>query len=40
LRINRENLRVCDFRTGKPKKDADMVMQNEPKDCRFAISGL
>jgi hypothetical protein len=38
LRIHYENLRICDLRTGTPKKFADLQSRNEPKNlriCRF-----
>jgi hypothetical protein len=32
LRINHENLRICDLRTGTPKKFAEFRKRNEPKN--------
>jgi hypothetical protein len=29
------NLRICDLRTGTPKKFADLRLQNEPKNLRI-----
>jgi hypothetical protein len=33
--INLNNLRICDLRTGMPKKFADIGKRNEPKDLRI-----
>jgi hypothetical protein len=41
LRINHENLRICDLQTGKPKKFADLRQLIEPENFYgFVICGL
>ncbi len=34
LQKNQKNLRICDLRTGTPKKLADLQLRNEPKNLR------
>jgi hypothetical protein len=35
LQKNHTNLRICDLRTGTPKKLADLRLRNEPKNLRI-----
>jgi hypothetical protein len=40
LRINHENLQICDLLTGTPRKFADSRQRTDPKNIRLGSCGL